>query len=268
MVVPTMLARIVSTLDGEPADTPSLRTVSYGGARMPVAVIEEALRLFPDVAFTNAYGLTETSSTVSVLGPEVHRQALEASDPAVRARLGSVGLPLPGIEIEVRDDGGRPCAPGIGGDICVRGEHVAGEYVGAGGAADGWFATRDRGYVDEDGYLFIEGRADDTIIRGGENISPAEIEDVLLRHPAVQECAVIGIDDAEWGQRIAAAVVLTPGSAATSDELRVFSREHLRTSKTPDRIVIVPELPYTDTGKLLRRVVRQELSGAVTSTQR
>lgn len=259
MVVPTMLARIVAQLDGVAADVPSLRSISYGGAKMPQPVIERALALFPHVDFTNAYGLTETSSTITVLGPVEHRAAMASEDPAVRARLGSAGLPVPGIEVEVRDEDGRRCPTGQTGDIYVRGDQVAGEYVGA-AAGDDWFATRDRGHVDEEGYLFIEGRADDTIIRGGENIAPAEIEDVLMAHPAVVDCAVVGLDDEEWGQRIAAAVVLAPGSAASPDELRTHARARLRTSKTPDLVVVVPTLPYTETGKLLRRTVRQQLA--------
>ena len=260
MVVPTMLARIVDALGDAPADAPSLRTISYGGAKMPAAVVAKALALFPEVAFANAYGLTETSSTIAVLGPDDHRLALSSDDPAVRARLGSVGTPLPGVEIEVRHEDGRVCAAGTSGDIYVRGEQVAGEYLGADRASDGWFATRDRGHVDDAGYVFVEGRADDTIIRGGENIAPAEIESVLLSHLDVADCAVVGIEDVEWGQRIAAAVVLVPGSAAGPEDIRAFAREQLRGSKTPDVVVLFDELPYTDTGKLLRRVVREELS--------
>jgi acyl-CoA synthetase (AMP-forming)/AMP-acid ligase II len=262
MVVPTMLARIVSAPDLVDADLGSLRTVAYGGARMPSSVIEKALRLFPDVAFTNAYGLTETSSTISVLGPEVHREALESAHPATRARLGSVGVPLPGIEIEIRDDDGVACEPGVSGNIFVRGDQVAGEYVGVGvgGEGGGWFATRDWGYVDEAGYLFVEGRTDDTIIRGGENISPVEIEEVLLSHDDVSDCAVVGIEDEEWGQRIGAAIVLAPGASVGPDELQSFARSNLRGAKTPEVIVVLDELPYTDTGKLLRRVVREQLS--------
>lgn len=260
MVVPTMLARIVAALGDTPADVPGLRTISYGGAKMPNAVIEKALALFPDVAFANAYGLTETSSTIAVLGPEDHRLALHAPDPAVRARLGSVGQPLPGVEIEIRDDDGRRCPPGVSGDIYVRGGQVAGEYLGVAGAPDGWFATRDRGHIDEAGYLFIEGRSDDTIIRGGENIAPAEIEDALLAHPEVADCAVVGVEDEEWGQRIAAAVVLAPRATATADEISTFARTRLRGSKAPDLVAVLDELPYSDTGKLLRRVVREQLA--------
>ena len=260
MVVPTMLARIVAVLSDTPEPVPSLRTISYGGAKMPAAVIERALRLLPDVAFANAYGLTETSSTIAVLGPEDHRLALDSPDPVVRARLGSAGLPLPGVEIEVRDEEGRPCVPGGRGDIYVRGEQVAGEYLGADGTSEGWFATRDRGHLDEAGYVFIEGRADDTIIRGGENIAPAEIEDVLITHAEIADCAVVGIDDPEWGQRIAAAVVLVPGAASAPGDIQSFARDQLRGSKTPDVVVVFDELPYTENGKLLRRVVREEIA--------
>jgi acyl-CoA synthetase (AMP-forming)/AMP-acid ligase II len=227
---------------------------------MPATVIERALRLFPSVAFTNAYGLTETSSTITVLGPEAHREALVSAAPAIRARLGSAGLPLPGVEIEIRDSQGNPCPATESGDIFVRGEQVAGEYLGSDNVQGGWFATRDRGFLDSEGYLFIEGRADDTIIRGGENISPAEIEEVLLQHSDVTDCAVVGIEDEEWGQRIASAVVLVDGSTITPEALRSFARTHLRGSKTPDQILIVDELPYTDTGKLLRRVIREKLA--------
>jgi acyl-CoA synthetase (AMP-forming)/AMP-acid ligase II len=263
MVVPTMLARIVAILGDHEAQAPTLRTISYGGAKMPRAVIDKALRLFPDVAFTNAYGLTETSSTVAVLGPEDHRRALESDDEALKARLGSVGMPLPGVEIEVRDEAGALRDAGTVGDIFVRGEQVAGEYLGSTEGDESWFATRDRGFFDDAGYLFIEGRADDTIIRGGENISPAEIEEVLLAHDDVIDCAAVGVDDEEWGQSIVAAVVLMPGSTVEAEGLRAFARQSLRGSKTPERIILVDELPYTDTGKLLRRVVREQMTKAI-----
>lgn len=258
MVVPTMLARIVEHLGDAPAGVPSLRALAYGGATMPRPVIERALECFEAVAFTNAYGLTETSSTITVLGPDEHRAALESDDPAVRARLASAGQPVPGVELEVRDEAGDAVAPGVVGDVFVRGEQVSGEYVGVDAGIDtgGWFATRDRGHLDADGYLFIEGRADDTIIRGGENVAPAEIEDVLLRHDAVADCAVVGVPDFEWGQRIAAAVVLRDGAAATPEDLRDWVRSRLRGSKTPDVVELRTDLPRTDTGKLLRRDVR------------
>ncbi|MFJ9376390.1 class I adenylate-forming enzyme family protein [Streptomyces sp. NPDC101455] len=256
LVVPTMLARIVAEAPAGDAGTPTLRSLAYGGARTPRPVVERALEVFPGTGFVNAYGLTETASSVAVLGPDDHREALAASDPAVGDRLGSVGRALPGVEIEIRDDYGKPARAGEVGLVFVRGEQISGEYGGRSALdADGWFPTRDRGRLDADGYLFIEGRADDTIIRGGENIAPAEIEDVLVAHPGIVEAAVIGVPDPEWGQRIVA-VVVGEGDPA---EVRQWVKDRLRSSKTPDAIVFRAELPKTETGKLLRRTLLAEL---------
>jgi acyl-CoA synthetase (AMP-forming)/AMP-acid ligase II len=148
--------------------------------------------------------------------------------------------------------------------VWVRGEQVSGEYRGVETPldGDGWFPTRDRGWVDADGYLFVEGRSDDTIIRGGENIAPGEIEEVLLRHPDIEQCAVVGIPDDEWGQRIAAAVVPRTGAGLDAAGVQGFARRSLRGSKTPDVVALVEALPYTETGKLLRRVVQADLTGS------
>jgi acyl-CoA synthetase (AMP-forming)/AMP-acid ligase II len=256
MLVPTMLARIVAGVSGDDAETPTLRSLAYGGARTPRPVLERALRIFPAAGFVNAYGLTETASSVAVLEPGDHRAALASGDPAVRDRLGSVGRALPGIEFQIRADDGQPAGPGQAGLVFVRGEQISGEYGGHTALeAGGWFATRDRGRLDADGYLFIEGRADDTIIRGGENIAPAEIEDVLLAHPQITEAAVIGVPDPEWGQRLVAVVV----GAGDPAEIRQWVRERLRSARTPDAVVFRAELPRTETGKLLRRALLAEL---------
>jgi acyl-CoA synthetase (AMP-forming)/AMP-acid ligase II len=260
LLVPTMLAKITEHLgQATDAEVPTLKSLAYGGAKMPIPVLERAIRLFPGVDFVNAYGLTETSSTIAVLGPDDHRAAL-LGDPVARARLGSTGRLLPGVQVEIRGPDG-PLPVGAAGDIHVRGEQVSGEYRGAGSVLDhdGWFATRDRGWLDEDGYLFVEGRSDDTIIRGGENIAPAEIEDVLLEHPGVAEAAVVGIPDEHWGQDIAAAVVLRPGSTVLPEELREWVRGRLRGSKTPAVVVIREALPQTATGKVLRRELLADL---------
>jgi acyl-CoA synthetase (AMP-forming)/AMP-acid ligase II len=256
MVVPTMLARIMDA-EGLDRSVPSLRALAYGGAKMPVRVIETALREWPHVDFVNAYGLTETSSTISVLGPDEHRAAVESDDAEVRARLGSAGRPVPTIELEVRDETGAVVAAGEPGQIWVRGEQVATEYAGQGSTVDerGFFHTRDQGRLDADGYLYVEGRVDDTIIRGAENIAPAEIEDVLLRHPDVLDAVVVGVPDEEWGQRIEAVVVPRGGVELDTEELRATIRDTLRGSKTPDRITCWPELPRTATGKLVRREI-------------
>ena len=260
MVVPTMLARVVAHLDGKPADVPTLRTLSYGGARMPLPVLEQAIARFDGTGFVNAYGLTETSSTIALLGPDDHAAAF-AGDPVAKVRLGSVGRVLPGIEVEVRDEDGQVLPVGDPGLVFLRGEQISGEYdQGSVVDAAGWFDTHDRGWVDADGYLFIEGRADDTIIRGGENIAPAEIEDVLMRHDLVVDAVVVGVPDDEWGQRIAAAVVLADGATVTADELQAYCRAHLRGSKTPEIVDFRTELPRTPTGKLLRRTVVADLT--------
>jgi acyl-CoA synthetase (AMP-forming)/AMP-acid ligase II len=266
-VVPTMLSRIIDELEreGDAAEIGRigrLRAISYGGGKMPQAVIEKAMRLFPATDFTNAYGLTETSSTISVLTPDDHRAALQSDDPAVRRRLVSVGRALPSLEVEVRDADGKPVPAGERGEICVRGEQVSGEYLGRGSllARDGWFATRDGGSMDAEGYLFLEGRIDDVIVRGGENLSPGEIEDVLLAHAAVSDAAVVGVPDEQWGEGVAAAVVLKSGARASAEELQQWVKGRLRSSRVPQRIEFRDELPYNETGKLLRRQVRAELA--------
>jgi acyl-CoA synthetase (AMP-forming)/AMP-acid ligase II len=256
MLVPTMLARIMDA-EGVDRSVPSLRALAYGGAKMTPRVVERALAEWSHVDFVNAYGLTETSSTIAILGPDDHRAASTATDPLVRARLGSAGRPVPSIEVEIRDESGRPVPAGEGGRIWVRGDQVSGEYAGSGPAVDdrGFFDTRDWGRLDEDGYLFVEGRIDDTIIRGAENIAPAEIEDVLVRHPGVADVAVVGVPDEEWGQRVEAAVVPLAGAELDVEELRGYVRERLRGSRTPDRIAVWSELPRTATGKIVKRDV-------------
>jgi acyl-CoA synthetase (AMP-forming)/AMP-acid ligase II len=260
MVVPTMLARVVEELAGAPADAPALRSIAYGGARMPQTVLRAALGAFADAEFVNAYGLTETSSTIAVLGPADHRAAL-AGDPVGVARLTSVGQMVPGVQCQIRDQDGQPLSPGATGEIWVRGAQVSGEYQGIGSVLDeqGWFPTRDRGRLDEDDYLYVDGRSDDTIIRGGENIAPAEIEDVLVEHPAIDQVAVLGAPDEEWGERIVAVVVAAVGTHPDPEDLRAFARARLRSSRTPDEVVFRSELPYTPTGKLLRRELARRL---------
>jgi acyl-CoA synthetase (AMP-forming)/AMP-acid ligase II len=266
-VVPTMLARITEALEARGGvDLPSLAALSYGGGKMPLPVIERAMKLFrASTDFTNAYGLTETSSTLTVLGPDDHRSAAASSDPDVRRRLASVGRALPSVEIEIRDEDGKAVGPGVRGEICVRGEQVSGEYLGKGTriGSDGFFPTRDGGWLDAEGYLFLEGRIDDIIVRGGENMSPGEIEEVLLEHDAVADCAVVGVPDEQWGEAVAAAIVTAPGKSVDADELRDFVKARLRSSRAPQFISFCDELPYNETGKLLRRVVRADLAERV-----
>jgi acyl-CoA synthetase (AMP-forming)/AMP-acid ligase II len=247
-VVPTMLDRIVTALQSEPVELPTLRN----------------LELLPDVGFVNAYGLTETSSTIAVLGPDDHRAAFGADDPVAARRLGSVGQVVPGIEVQIRADDGTVLGPGETGELYVRGDQVSGRYAEIGSVldAEGWFPTRDVAMIDDQNYLFIGGRSDDTIIRGGENIAPAEIEDVLVEHPDVHDVAVIGPEDPQWGQIIVAVVVPTVGADPDPDLLREHVRSHLRGSRTPDRVVFRDELPTNATGKVLRRELIHEFQTA------
>jgi long-chain acyl-CoA synthetase len=264
-LVPTMLSRIVDHAAncGEGLQLPHLRAIAYGGGRMPLSVIERAMTLFPRVAFTNAYGLTETSSTICLLGPEDHRAAIESVDPKIRRRLASVGRALPSVEITIRDDAGQQVLEEVSGRVFVRGLQVSGEYGGVGTLLDGegWFDTRDRGYQDHEGYLFLEGRADDVIVRGGENISPGEIEDVLLAHPSVMDAAVIGVQDDAWGEAVAAAVVMRHPDSVQAADLQAWVRDRLRSSRVPEQIRFVQALPYNELGKLLRRQVRADIFG-------
>jgi acyl-CoA synthetase (AMP-forming)/AMP-acid ligase II len=264
MVVPTMLTRILDVIEADGGGLPSLRALSYGGGPMPLPVIERAMALLPGVGFVNAYGLTETSSTIALLGPDDHRAAFASDEPAMRSRLGSVGRPLPSVEVSIRDALGAELGPGERGEIWVRGEQVSGEYAGRGGALDaGWFATRDAGHLDDEGYLFVHGRLDDVIVRGGENLSPGEIETVLVSHPSVKDAAVVGIPDTEWGEKVVAAVVPVDGASIDEDELRAYVRARLRSTRTPERISVRAELPFNETGKLLRRVLRAELASTL-----
>lgn len=258
-VVPTMLTRIITAMEeGASAEVSSLRAVAYGGGKMPLEVIQKALARFEHCGFTNAYGLTETSSTVALLGPDDHREALASDDPKVRARLTSLGQPLPTVEIEIRDEDGNVVGPGEHGEIYVRGEQVSGEYKEKSAlTADGWFPTRDAGYMDEDGYIFLSGRADDVIVRGGENMSPGEIEDVLLTHPAVADACACAIPSVEWGETVGVALVLHDGHLEPAeDEIKELVRTRLRSSRVPEKIQFIKELPYNEMGKLLRREVK------------
>ena len=263
-VVPTMLQHIVEHVghNGGKLELPKLRALSYGGGKMPLPVIEKAMHLWPHVDFTNAYGLTETSSTICLLGPDAHRDALQSADPQIRRRLGSVGQALPAVELQIKSEDGAVCAADEVGLVYVRGEQVGGEYKGIGSQldGDGWFPTKDVGFMDSEGYLFLDGRADDVIVRGGENISPGEVEDVLLCHDGVKDVAVVAVPDEEWGEAVGAAIVcadFVPGE----DELCDLVRSKLRSSRVPSKIIFMDELPYNETGKLLRRVVRDQLAG-------
>jgi acyl-CoA synthetase (AMP-forming)/AMP-acid ligase II len=261
-VVPTMMKMLLDDPSFTKTDLSSLTNLAYGGAPMPIQVIRRAIEMFPkNVGFVNAYGQTETTSSLTVLGPEDHR--IEGTPEEIELklkRLNSIGRPLPDVEIRVRDEDGNFLPPGQVGEICIRTPRIMKGYAGREDDAalpDGWRATGDLGWVDEEGYVFFAGRKDDMIIRGGENIAPAEIETVLMSHPGVEECAVIGVPSVEWGQTVKAFVVPRKGATLDRAELIDFCRKRLASFKCPETIDFIDELPKNPLGKILRKELRK-----------
>ena len=267
-VVPTMLKQLVDHPEFSQFDLSSLENLSYGGAPMPFPVVRKAIEMFPKATgFVNAFGQTETTSTLTVLGPADHR--LDGPQEEVERnlkRLTSVGKPLPDVEVRVLDEDNKELPVNEIGEIVIRTPRVMKGYAGQESATaalldpDGWLHTRDMGYIDEDGYIYLVGRKDDIIIRGGENIAPAEIEAVLHAHPAVDEAAVIGIPDVDWGQKIAAFVALRAGQTATPEELTEFCRQRLASFKKPEMIRFVEALPKNPLGKILKKELRSQFA--------
>ena len=264
-VVPTMMKQIIDHDAFDSYDVSSLQNLSYGGAAMPLPVIRRAIERLPKtVGFVNAFGQTETTSTLTVLGPDDHK--LDGSTEEVELclkRLTSIGKPLPDVEVKVVDDDGKDLPNGEVGEILVRTPRLMKGYAnekgeGVSPAQEGWLPTRDMGWIDEEGYIFLAGRKDDMIIRGGENIAPAEVEAVLHSHPDVEEAAVIGIPDVEWGQQVGAVVVLRGTSSASSDDLIEFCRQRLASFKKPQVVHLIDELPKNQMGKVLKKDLRKQ----------
>jgi acyl-CoA synthetase (AMP-forming)/AMP-acid ligase II len=264
-LVPTMVKQLVDHPAFARYDLSSLQNLSYGGAAMPFPVIRRAIEMFPKtVGFVNAFGQTETTSTLTVLGPDDHR--LDGTPQEVECRLRrlkSIGRPLPDVELKVVDDDGHELRRGQVGELWVSTPRVMKGYGTAEGTTsplrDGWLPTRDMGWIDEDGYIFLAGRKDDMIIRGGENIAPAEVEAVLFSHPGIDEAAVIGVPDVEWGQRVAAFIVPRPGTSLTEAEVVAFCRQRLASFKKPEIVRFVEALPKNVMGKILRNDLRAQL---------
>jgi long-chain acyl-CoA synthetase len=263
-VVPTMMKQLIDHARFADYDLSSLQNLSYGGAAMPFPVIRRAIEVFPrGVGFVNAFGQTETTSTLTVLGPEDHR--LDGTPQEVERclkRLVSIGKPLPDVQVKVVDDDGNGCAAGEVGELWVFTPRTMKGYAGEEGAVtspalDGWLPTRDMGWIDADGYIFLAGRKDDMMIRGGENISPAEVEAVLYSHAGIEEAAVVGLPDVEWGQRVVAVVVPRPDGALETAELREFCRQRLATFKVPEVFHVVDALPKNQMGKILKKELRE-----------
>ena len=269
MMVPTMLKQLMDHPDFARHDLSSLKVITYGAAPMPLEVIKKAVEVFPGVSFINAFGQTETASTITTLGPEDHViSGTEEEREKKLKRLSSIGKPMSDIEMKIVDEAGNELPPGGVGEIVARGPRVMTGYWRDKEKTektidkDGWVHTGDMGYVDEDGYFYLAGRTTDMIIRGGENISPEEVENVLYSHPKIDEVAVIGIPDEAWGEQPRAIVVLKQGETATPEEIIEYCRDKLASFKRPRSVIFVSEIPRNPMGKVLKRVLRQQYGKA------
>ncbi|MBI4199487.1 MAG: long-chain-fatty-acid--CoA ligase [Chloroflexi bacterium] len=271
MMVPTMLKQLLDHPEFARHDLSSLRVITYGAAPMPVEVIKEAIRRLPHVQFINAFGQTETASTITMLPPEDHRLTGSPEEIARKLkRLSSIGKPLADVEVRIVDEEGRDVSLGQVGEIVARGPRLMKGYWGKEQATQetirgGWLYTGDLGYFDEDGYIYLAGRAKDVIKRGGEMVSPEEVEQALQSHPAVEEAAVIGVPDAQWGERVRAIVVVKRGQRLKEEELIEYCRQRLASYKKPESVVFVKEVPRNPLGKVLKRVLREEYGQPIPS---
>ncbi|MDW5595652.1 long-chain fatty acid--CoA ligase [Conexibacter stalactiti] len=247
--VPTMYNALISVPEAKRAeyDLSSLRLCVSGGSALPGEVLKEF-----DAAFgakvLEGYGLSETSPVASFNHPDRAR------------KVGSIGTPIRGVEMKVVDDSGNDLPTGEMGEIVIRGHNVMKGYWRKPEATEaairgGWFHTGDLAKIDEDGYFFILDRKKDMIIRGGYNVYPREVEEVLYEHPAVAEAAVVGVPDKEWGEEVGAAVALKEGAQVDADELREYVKERVAAYKYPRRVWLVPALPKGPTGKILKRAI-------------
>jgi acyl-CoA synthetase (AMP-forming)/AMP-acid ligase II len=265
MLVPTMLKWVIDDPEFDKYDLSSLRVITYGAAPIPFEVIKKAMAVMPWVHFINAFGQTETASTITVLGPEDHRieGTPEEREKKLKRLASSIGRPLPDVEVKIVDEEGHVLPPLEVGEILAKGSRIMSGYWGEDEKTrqvlteDGWLHTGDKGWMDEEGYIFLAGRGDDMIIRGGENISPEEVEDVLYTHPKVEEAAIIGVADPEWGQEVRAVVVLKEGHVATEEELIEFCRSRLAGFKRPRTVVFAEALPRNPMGKVLKKELRE-----------
>ncbi len=264
MMVPTMLIQLMDHPDFGKYDLSSLKVITYGAAPMPISAIKRALDAFPGVNFINAFGQTETASTITMLGPADHVISGTAEEKERKLkRLTSIGKPLPDVEMKVVDTFGKELPPGEIGEIITRGPRVmTGYYKDREKTAAtidkfGWVHTSDMGYRDEDGYFFLAGRATDLIKRGGEYISPDELENVICTHPKVKDVAVIGIYDEEWGELPRAICVLKQGESCSDADIMEYCRERLSSFKRPRSVVFVEELPRNPLGKILKKELRE-----------
>ena len=253
LLVPTMIQMLVDSPDTADADLSSLRNLVYGASPISEAVLERATARLPGTAFTQAYGMTELSPVATILQPADHGLA--------QLRR-SAGRAAPHAEVQIVDQDDREVPAGTVGEIVCRGGHVMLGYWNrpeetAAALRGGWMHTGDGGYLDEQGYLFVVDRIKDMIVSGGENVYSVEVENALAKHPAVAACAVIGIPDDDWGERVHAVIMLASGAAQpTAEALREHVKQHIAGYKAPRTVEFADSLPMSGAGKILKRELR------------
>ena len=253
LLVPTMIQLLVDHPRVDEFDLSGLRRVIYGASPMSEGVLNRAVKALPNTTFTQAYGMTELSPCATLLLPADHEHPVHRR---------SAGRAVPHGEVRILGPDDVEVPRGTVGEICASGGHVMLGYWNrpeetAQALRGGWMHTGDGGYMDDDGYVFIADRIKDMIITGGENVYSVEVENVLAQHPAVATCAVIGVPDERWGERVHAVVVPVAGGTLTIEELTTFCRERIAGYKTPRSMEIVEALPLSAAGKVLKRELRR-----------
>ena len=260
ILVPAMIGMLVNAPTIADYNLTSLKGLLYGGQSISEAVLRRAIECLPGCAFIQAYGMTELSPVATFLSPRYH--ATEGPD---AGRLRAAGRAAPSAEIRIADEQDREVPRGTVGQILVRGPIVMQGYwkqpaLSADALRGGWMHTGDGGYMDDDGFVFVVDRIKDMIITGGENVYSAEVENAIYQHPAVAMCAVIGVPDEQWGERVHAVVALKPGQRATEPEIIAHCRTVIAGYKCPRSVSLRTEpLPLSGAGKVLKTVLRKEL---------
>lgn len=258
LMVPMMVRGLLAAMEKTGLTCKSLKTILYGAAPMATSLLESAMKALPHSGFGQLYGLTETSGPITYLTPDDHHAIVAG---ATELAL-SCGAPTAGVELQVHDQYGQPLPAGDIGEIVCRSPQVmrgywnrANETLAA--IQDGWFYTGDVGYIDAKGYLYLYDRKRDMIITGGENVYPAEVENILYGHPAIADVAVISVPDERWGEAVKAVVVLKPDVLLSADELIAYAKGKVAGFKVPKSVDFVTDLPRNATGKVLRRLIRE-----------
>jgi acyl-CoA synthetase (AMP-forming)/AMP-acid ligase II len=257
-----MINRLLRHEGFERTDLSSLTNISYGASIMPEVLLRELLEKLPSVRFTQSYGMTELSPSAAYLPPEYH-----VLDGPLAGKLTSVGIPVHSAEIRIADDHDRPLPRGQIGEIQVAGPMVMQGYwkqleLTEETLAGGWMHTGDAGYMDDDGFIFLVDRIKDMIISGGENIYSGEVENAIYEHPAVKECAVIGIPEPQWGERVHAIVVLHAGQSLDERSLIAHCRKSIAGYKCPRSVEFRTEtLPLSSSNKILKSELRKAYGG-------